>query len=87
METPPMDALAETYHGWTIRLTPLEKGCSSFAMVLVNPAGEETHHVAAAGKTVQVALANGREMVDFEIGLAAQKKARKAMQQGRSDNG
>lgn len=67
-----MQKLERDYKGWTIRLTPDGELCSEFAMVLLNPEGEEVKHVKAAGATEARAFERGQEMVDMELAIAGQ---------------
>lgn len=68
-----MQNIEREYKGWTIRLTPEGEMCSAFAMVLLNADGEEVKHVKTAGATEERAIERGKEMIDMEIALAAEK--------------
>lgn len=62
-------AKTEEYKGRIIVATPHQAGCSEYALTISLPGGEVVRHVPAAGKTLDQALARGREMVDFDESL------------------
>ena len=60
---------SEEYKGRVITATPRQEGCSAYALTIAASDGAPIRHVPAAGKTLDQALALGREMVDFDESL------------------
>mgnify|MGYP000971027455 CR=1 FL=1 len=59
----------EEYKGRVIVVTPRHEGCSEYALTIATCGGAPVRSVPAAGKTLEQALARGREMVDFDESL------------------
>ena len=59
------------YKDHTIKIQPHQDQCSEYAYVIVDPQGKEIKHVTKGGDTEDRALANAKEMIDFELKLQA----------------
>ncbi len=59
------------YKDYTIRIQPHQELCSEYAYVIVDPQGQEIKHVTNGGDTQDRAVANAKEMIDFELKLQA----------------
>lgn len=58
-----------TYKAHTIRVQPHQDQCSEYAYVIIDPEGTEIKHVTRGGDTQDKAVANAKEMIDFELKL------------------
>ena len=62
--------LKDSYRGWEIRVKAEQNLSSNFSFDIVNPSGK-TQQIALGGDNEQRVLERARDMIDMEIGLAA----------------